>query len=51
MRSLTPTPGLVAGELQVNFRVPSNSPVGNAIPIVLTVGTARSPDGVTMAIK
>ena len=44
-------PASVAGELQVNFRIPANAPVGNAVPIVLTIGTARSPDGVTMAIK
>jgi DNA-binding NarL/FixJ family response regulator len=37
--------------LQVNFRVPANAPLGDAIPIYLTAGDARSPDGVTMAIR
>lgn len=31
-------PHTVAGLLQVNFRVPPNAPVGQAVPIVLTVG-------------
>jgi uncharacterized protein (TIGR03437 family) len=39
------------GSLQVNFRVPANAPVGDAVPIVLTVGNYRSPDGVTMAVR
>ncbi len=44
-------PLAVAGLLQVNFRIPSDAPVGDAVPLVLTVGAAASPDGVTMAIK
>jgi uncharacterized protein (TIGR03437 family) len=44
-------PHAVAGLLQVNFRVPSNAPTGDAVPLVLTVGNARSPDGVTMAVR
>lgn len=39
------------GLLQVNVRIPANAPVGDAIPLVLTVGNSRSPDGVTMAIR
>jgi CheY-like chemotaxis protein len=39
------------GSLQVNFRVPANAPVGDAVPIVLTLGNYRSPDGVTMAVR
>ncbi len=41
----------VAGTFVVNFRVPPNAPVGDAVPIVLAVGESRSPDGVTMAIR
>jgi uncharacterized protein (TIGR03437 family) len=41
----------VSGTFVVNFRVPRNAPVGEAIPLVLTVGSYRSPEGVTMAIR
>ena len=44
-------PGLVAGVLQVNCIVPSDSPSGYAVPIMLTVGNISSPAGVTLAIK
>jgi uncharacterized protein (TIGR03437 family) len=44
-------PHSIAGLLQVNFRVPANAPLGGAVPLVLTVGSARSVDGVTMAIR
>lgn len=44
-------PHAVAGLLQVNFRVPEHAPVGGAVPIVLTVGSSRSQDGVTMAVR
>ena len=44
-------PGLVAGALQVNCIVPIESPVGYAIPIVLSVGKASSQAGVTLAIQ
>ena len=44
-------PHAVAGLLQVNFRVPADAPTGDAVPLVLTVGDARSPDGVTMAVR
>lgn len=44
-------PHSVAGLLQVNFRVPAKAPLGDAVPIVLTVGDSRSPDGVTMAVR
>ncbi len=44
-------PGLVVGLLQVNVRVPENAPSGNAVPVALTVGTASSQPGVTMAVK
>ena len=44
------TPGLVAGVLQVDCRVPANSPSGSQVPIVLTVGKTDSPPGVTLAV-
>ena len=44
-------PHAVAGLLQVNFRVPADAPTGDAVPLVLTVGEGRSPDGVTMAVR
>jgi len=42
-------PGLV-GVYQVNIQVPSNAPVGGAIPIVLQVGQSAS-NSVTIAIQ
>jgi uncharacterized protein (TIGR03437 family) len=39
------------GVLQVNFRVPANAPVGDTVPLVLTVGNRRSSPDVTMAVR
>ena len=39
------------GLLQVNFRVPANAPVGDAVPLVLSVGIAHSSATVTMAVR
>jgi uncharacterized protein (TIGR03437 family) len=39
------------GALQVNFRVPANAPLGDAIPLVLTVGGRPSSSAVTMAVR
>jgi uncharacterized protein (TIGR03437 family) len=44
-------PHMAKGSLQVNFRVPANAPLGDAVPVVLTVGSSRSRDGVTMAVR
>ena len=44
-------PHSVAGLFQVNIRIPKNAPTGDAVPLTLMVGGARSPDGVTMAIR
>jgi CheY-like chemotaxis protein len=44
-------PHAVAGMLQVNFRVPESAPLGEAVPLVLTVGNSRSQDGITMAVR
>jgi len=43
-------PTLVAGVMQVNARIPSGTPSGNA-PIVLKVGQNLSPTTVTVAVK
>ena len=44
-------PHSIAGILQVNFRVPVDAPPGDHVPITLSVGKWRSPDGVTMAVR
>lgn len=38
------------GYYQVNVQVPSNAPVGSAVPVVLTIGGASS-NTVTLAIQ
>jgi trimeric autotransporter adhesin len=40
-----------AGLYQVNAQVPPNAPTGDAVPIVISVGTAQSPGGVTIAVQ
>jgi uncharacterized protein (TIGR03437 family) len=44
-------PGFVAGVLQVNVTVPANAPSGDAVPVVLTIGTNTSPVAATMAVQ
>ena len=44
-------PGLVAGLIQINARVPRTAPVGAAVPIVVRVGTIDSPAGITIAVE
>jgi uncharacterized protein (TIGR03437 family) len=44
-------PGLVAGVVQVNVRVPQTVAPGVAVPVSITVGTASSPGGVVMAVQ
>jgi uncharacterized protein (TIGR03437 family) len=39
------------GVLQVNVRIPANALLGDAVPLVLTVGNAHSSAAVTMAIR
>lgn len=43
-------PGLVAGLMQVNVKIPSSVPTGNR-PVVLTIGGTSSPAGVTVSVK
>jgi len=43
-------PGLVAGVLQANVRIPEHAATGSAAPLVLRSGGAQSQPGVTIAI-
>jgi uncharacterized protein (TIGR03437 family) len=49
--SAVEAPGMISGVLQVNVRLPESAPTGDAIPVVLTVGTVESRSGVTIAIR
>jgi uncharacterized protein (TIGR03437 family) len=42
-------PGLVAGVIQVNAQIPSGITLGNAVPVIVQVGTSNSQPGVTVA--
>lgn len=44
-------PGLVAGVLQVNAKIPAEAPSGSAVPVLLTVGAASSQPDVTLAVR
>ena len=44
-------PGLVRGLIQVNFVLAADTPVGNAVPVVLKIGARVSQTGVTMSVK
>jgi uncharacterized protein (TIGR03437 family) len=44
-------PTLVAGVMQVNVRVPDSVTPGNAVPVVVTVGTFASRSGATLAVQ
>ena len=44
-------PGEPAGVLQVNATIPAGIPRGTSVPITITVGTAASQSGVTVAIN
>jgi uncharacterized protein (TIGR03437 family) len=43
-------PGEVAGVMQVNIQIPAGTPSGN-VPVALTIGTAASQSGVTIAVS
>ena len=43
-------PGLTAGVMQVNLRVPENAPSGN-VPVVVSVGVTTSQQDITVAIN
>lgn len=44
-------PGLVAGLIQINARIAANAPLGDAVPVVVTIGGVQSQPGVTMVIR
>jgi uncharacterized protein (TIGR03437 family) len=44
-------PSLVDGVFQVDVVIPNNVTPGPAVPVMVTVGTAASPVGTTMAVK
>jgi uncharacterized protein (TIGR03437 family) len=44
-------PGLIQGLIQINARVPTTAPIGNAVPIVVRINNVDSPAGVTVAIR
>jgi uncharacterized protein (TIGR03437 family) len=43
-------PGMVAGVLQLNLQIPSNTPSGN-VPVTISLGTFSSSSGVTVAVQ
>jgi uncharacterized protein (TIGR03437 family) len=45
------SPGLVAGLIQINARIAANAPLGDAVPVVISVGGVPSQPGVTMVIR
>jgi len=44
-------PGSVQGVIQVNALIPAGITVGNAVPVVVQVGTSNSQPGVTLAVS
>jgi uncharacterized protein (TIGR03437 family) len=44
-------PGLVAGLMQVNARIPAGAAVGDKVPLTILTGGVFSPAGVTIAVK
>jgi uncharacterized protein (TIGR03437 family) len=44
-------PGEIAGVMQLNVTIPSGVQPGSAVPVVLQVGDASSPAGVTLAVS
>jgi uncharacterized protein (TIGR03437 family) len=51
VRSAGAAPPLVSGVLQVNARIPAGLTASGAVPVSITVGTATSQQGVTLAIQ
>jgi uncharacterized protein (TIGR03437 family) len=45
------SPGIVNGVIQVNVTIPATAPSGPTVPILITIGTATTQAGVTLAIQ
>ncbi len=44
-------PTLVAGLFQLNVRIPPDTVPGNAVPVLLNIGSQTSPPGITLAVE
>lgn len=44
-------PGEVAGLMQLNIQLPAGVSTGDAVPVMITIGTASTQQGVTLAIR
>jgi len=44
-------PGFVAGAMQINARIPSDAPNGDAVPVTITVGSRSSQPGVSLSVR
>ncbi len=44
-------PGLVAGLVQINAKIPSNAKTGDTVPVTLIIGGVQSQSGVTLAVR
>ena len=44
-------PGLITGIVQINARIPDNTPTGKTVPLTIRVENIASPPGVTLNIK
>jgi uncharacterized protein (TIGR03437 family) len=44
-------PGLVAGAVQINARIPQNSIIGQNVPVQVQIGSATSQGNVTIAVQ
>ena len=44
-------PGMVAGMVMINIRIPADAPTGGAVPVNFGIGDALSQSGVTIAIQ
>ncbi len=51
VRQIGPVPGQVAGLFQFTVVVPAEVKPGLSVPVVLTVGSSSSPEGVTIAVQ
>ncbi len=42
--------GFVSGAVQINVQIPDNAPTGASVPVMVTIGTASTQFGVTIAV-